>query len=78
MNRNAVGWIAGAIGVLGLAAVSLSLGMGLMPSRMAAQEKGTLVPWFLTWGMISTTALIAVVIAGFIIAIAVSQVRRPQ
>ena len=78
MNRNAVKWIVGAIAVLGLAAVSLILGMTLLPSRMAAQGAGTLVPWLLTWGMIWTTALIAVAIAGFLIVIGVSKVRRSQ
>lgn len=76
MNRNAVKWIVGAIAVLGLAAASLIFGMTLMPSRARAQEVGTVVPWFLTWGMIWTTVLIAVTIAGFLIVTGVSKVRR--
>ena len=78
MNRNAVEWIVGAIAVLGLAAVTLILGKALLPTRLVAQGVGTLVPWFLTWCLIWTTALIAVVIAGQLIMIGVSKIRRSQ
>ena len=69
MNLNSVGWIVGALFVLGLAAVNLTLGMSLMPSLTAAQGKGIFVPWLFTWGLIWSTALIAVAIAGFMISV---------
>jgi len=68
MNRNPVKWIVSAIAVLGLAPVSVLFGMTLLPARSVAQEAGTLVPWVLTWAVIWMTALIAVVLAGFLIA----------
>ena len=78
MNRNAIQWIVVAIAVLGLAALCVILGVNLLPSRMAAQEKGTLAPWLLTWGMIWLTALTAVTLAGFLFVTGVSKVHRSQ
>jgi hypothetical protein len=75
MNRDGVKWIVGAILVLGLAPVTVMFGTTLLPSRVAAQEGGTLIPWSLTWGLIWMTALIAVTLAGFLFRIGVSQVR---
>ena len=76
MNGNRAKWIVGAIGVLALAPVSVLFGTTLLPSRMAAQQKGTLVPWLLTWGLIWITAVIAVGLAGFLTVIGVGSVRR--
>jgi len=76
MNRTGAGWIAAAVAVLGLAPASLLFGMTLMPSRLAAVERGTQVPWFLTWGLIWMTALIAVTLGVFLIRIGVSQLRN--
>lgn len=67
MNRNPIKWIASAIAVLSLAPVSMLFGMTLLPSRETAQKGGTIVPWLLTWGMISMTVVIAVVLAGFLV-----------
>jgi hypothetical protein len=75
MNRDAVKWIVGAILVLGLAPVTVIFGMTLLPSMVAAQKGGTLVPWTLTWGMIWMTALIAVALAGLLVRVGVSQAR---
>lgn len=75
MNRDAVKWIAGAVAVLCLAPVSVMFGTTLLPSRAAAEAKGTLVPWFLTWGLVWMTALIAAGLAGFLTMIGVSKGR---
>jgi hypothetical protein len=79
MNRDAVGWIVGAIAVLGLAALGVILGMNLMPGSTEMHEKlGTRAPLIVTWGMIWTTVLISVVLAGFLIATGVSKSRHSQ
>ena len=71
MNRHVGIWIVSAVVVLGLAALSLVLGTGLLPPRATAQEAGTIVPWFFTWGLITSTALIGVILAGFLIKVAI-------
>jgi hypothetical protein len=75
MNRTAVRWIVGAVAVLALAPVSVMFGTTLLPSWTTAGARGTLVPWLLTWGLISMTALIAVGLAGFLTMIGMSKVR---
>jgi hypothetical protein len=75
MNRKGAKWIASAIGVVGLAPVSFLFGMTLLPSRLAAAERGTLIPWFLTWGFIWMIAVIAVSLAVFLLRIGMSQLR---
>jgi len=75
MNRNAIPWIVAAVAVFGLAAVSLMLGRTLLPARLTAQAKGSLIPWVITWGMIWGTALIGVTVAGFLFVVGVSKVR---
>jgi hypothetical protein len=67
MNQSSAKWNIAAIGVLGLAPVSVLFGMTLLPTRAVAEKAGTIVPWFLTWGVIWMTALIAVGLAGFLI-----------
>lgn len=79
MNREAASWIGSAIGVLGLAAVSVILGMNLLPSGEAMQKKlGTMAPVVITWGMIWLAVLAAVALAAFLIATAVAKARRSQ
>ena len=79
MNRVAVGWIVSAIGVLGLAVVSVMLGMSLMPSGAAIQKKlGTPAPVVLTWTMIWMTVVVAIALAAFLIATGVNKARRAQ
>ena len=67
MNRDTVQSIAGAIASLGLAAISVILGRSLLPSRVAAQEGGIIVPWLLAWGLIGTAMLAGVILAGFLV-----------
>jgi uncharacterized membrane protein len=63
MNRTTLTWILAGLAVLGVAVVTVMLGQTLLPPRATAQTIGTLVPWYITWGMIWGTALIAVIIA---------------
>lgn len=60
---HALKWIVGALIVLSLAALAVMLGMDLMPARVVAQGKGTLIPWLFTWGLIWVSALCGVVVA---------------
>ncbi len=76
MNRSALGWIVSAIAVLGVAVVSVMLGLNLLPSRITAQAKGTTVPWVLTWGMLWMAALIAVALAASLFATGLNMRRR--
>ena len=73
MRRAAVTWMVGAIAVVGLAAVSVILGVTLLPSRTEVEEAGTLAPWLLTWGLVLTAALLALALAAFLIVIGVSR-----
>jgi hypothetical protein len=63
MNRNTLVWILGGIASLVVGAITVWLGRTLMPLRTTAETVGTIVPWFITWGMIWMTALIAVIMA---------------
>jgi hypothetical protein len=67
MNRVAVQWSAAAVLTLGLGALLLMVAAAVMPSASEAAERGTYAPWLLTWGMIWTTVLTAVVLAGFLV-----------
>jgi hypothetical protein len=64
MKRNPLVWILGAIAMLGVAALTYWFGYVLLPPRATAQTIGTLVPWYLTWGLIWMTIVISVIIAG--------------
>src|SRR5262245_29521972 len=66
MNRNGVAWFLSAIVVLGLAVLAVLFGLHLVPPRETALAKGTIVPWYLVWGMICITAAMAVFLAGFV------------
>ena len=63
MQRNPLGWILSAVAVLFVAAFTFWLGQTLLPSRATAQEAGTIVPWYLTWGLVWMTVVISVIIA---------------
>lgn len=77
MNRDAVGWIAGAVVSLGLAAFTLILGRNLLPASAVMQSKlNTVAPLIITWGMIWITVIIAVVLAGSLLATGLSKARQ--
>jgi hypothetical protein len=64
MKRNPLVWILSAVAMLGVAALTYWFGYVLLPPRATAQTVGTIVPWYLTWGMIWMTVLTSVIIAG--------------
>jgi hypothetical protein len=66
MQRNPLGWILSAVAVVGVAVLTLWLGLTLLPSRTAAYEAGTIVPWCVTWGLVWMTVLIALIVAGIL------------
>ena len=68
MNRNSGQWIAIAVAMLGLAVISVILGLDLMPTLAGAETKGIATPWYFTWFVILLTAMMAVVLAGFLFA----------
>jgi hypothetical protein len=63
MKRSTLVWILSAIAVLAMGGVTVWLGQTLLPPRDTAVTVGTLVPWYLTWGMIWMTMLIALILA---------------
>ena len=65
MNRSSM-WKVVAVVVLVLGASLVVFGMNLMPTRAAAEAKGTFAPWLLTWGMIWLTVVMTVVLAKFL------------
>ena len=59
-------WTLVAVGVLGLAAMLVVLGMTLMPTGAEAQTKGTYMPWLLTWAILAVATATSLVLAGFL------------
>jgi hypothetical protein len=79
MNRDSLGWIAGAVVVLGLAAFALVLGRNLLPPSEVMQSKlNTIAPLIITWGMIWITIIIALALAGFLLATGLSKARHSE
>jgi heme/copper-type cytochrome/quinol oxidase subunit 2 len=61
-------WIVAALVVLGLGAAGVVFGLNLLPTREAAEAKGTYAPWLGTWVMIWVVVAMTVVLAGFLFA----------
>ena len=59
-------WMLGALAVVGLAAFTFWMGVVIMPPMARAKEFGTVVPWFITWGLLWLTIAIALAIAGLL------------
>ena len=78
MNRNGAVWFLSAIVVLGLAALAVVFGLHLVPPRETALAKGTIVPWYLVWGMICITAAMALFLAGFLVSTALNPGKHPE
>jgi len=78
MNRNGGLWFLAAIVVFGLAVLAVVFGLHLVPAREVALAKGTIVPWYLVWGMIWLTTAMAVFLAGFLASTAVSAGKHPE
>jgi hypothetical protein len=59
-------WIVAAVVVLFLGVAAVLFGFNLLPTRAAAEAKGTFAPWLGTWIMIWATVAMALVLAGFL------------
>jgi hypothetical protein len=78
MNRNGGVWFLAAIVVFGLAVLSVVFGLHLVPTRETASAKGTIVPWYLVWGMIWATTAMSVFLAGFLASMALNAGKRSE
>ncbi len=56
-----------AVAALALAAISVMLALGTLPSRIEAQDSGRLVPWIISWGLAWVAVLAGVAVAGFLL-----------
>ena len=63
MKRSTFLWILSAIAVLAMGGITVWLGRTLLPPKATAETVGTIVPWYLTWGLIWMTMLIAAILA---------------
>jgi hypothetical protein len=72
MNRNV--WIVAGIVVLALGVLNIVLGMGLVPTKAIADERGTGPGWWLIWTVISLTVISAVALGGFLLAAGLGKV----
>jgi hypothetical protein len=66
VNQNLQGIIFAIIS-LGLSVAGWLFGLQLIPSRAAAQEDGTMVPWMIIWGMIWLTTLSSLALTAFLL-----------
>jgi hypothetical protein len=74
MHVHSAKWIVGALAVLVLMVIGIDVGMTLLPPMAVAQTKGTIVPWFFTWGLIVATVVMGVVLAVYMIGVALGKV----
>ena len=72
MNRSV--WIVTSIAVFALAVVCVYLGLGLVPSRVEAQAKGTAAGWWLVWTVIWIAVVSAVSLGAFLLAAGLGKV----
>ena len=72
MNRNV--WIVAGIVVLALGVLNIVLGMGLVPTKAIADQRGTGPGWWLIWTVISLTVISAVALGGFLLAAGLGKV----
>lgn len=77
---NAVKWMVGAVAVLGLGVLMVVIGMTLLPVRTAVTGSAAakLVPWYFTWGLIWTTVLMAVAVAGSLVVTGVAELHKSR
>ena len=74
MSGNRLQWMVLAIVVLLLALLGLTLGTNLVGSREAAVERGTVAGWWIVWIVIGLSTLMALTVAGFLVAAALGKV----
>jgi hypothetical protein len=67
-------WIVIALATLGLAVLMYAVASTLLPPMAEAQRKGTFVPWVLTWAMVWESIMMAIGVAGFLVATALGKV----
>jgi hypothetical protein len=53
--------------VLASAVFCILLGMNLLPTKARADQIGTTVPLFITWGLIGITLIMSVAVAAFLL-----------
>ena len=64
MNLRTLPWTVGAILVLAVGVAILAVSSTLLPPAAEAHQKGTYVPWVITWGMVWTSVAMALAVAG--------------
>jgi hypothetical protein len=74
MSGNRIQWLVLAVVVFGLALVGIALGVNLVPSRSVAVERGTVAGWWIIWTVIGLSTLMALVMAGFLVAAGLGKV----
>lgn len=72
MNRKI--WLVAGIVVVALAVLCVFLGLGLVPSKAGAQEKGTVAGWYLVWIVIWVAVVSSVSLGAFLIAAGLGKV----
>ncbi len=65
--RNPTMWKVGALVVLAIALVNLTLGLNLLPGPSEASEKGTLAALLITWTMVLICVGSGLALAGFLL-----------
>ena len=66
MNRPVI--LLSAVVVFGIAVATAILGWNLILPLSTMQQRGGGGPWYVTWAMVWTTVLCAVVLGGFLVA----------
>jgi hypothetical protein len=56
-------WSIGSVAALGLGVFTVWLGNAVLPPRERAEDVDTIVPWFLTWGLVWLTTGLSILIA---------------
>jgi hypothetical protein len=51
-----------------VAAISVMLALGTLPSRMDAQDSGRLIPWMISWGLAWVAVGSSLAVAGILLA----------
>jgi hypothetical protein len=74
MGGKRLQWIVLAVVVLALGAIGIVLGLSLVPPRVVAIERGTVAGWWIVWTVIWLSTLMAIAVAGFLLAAGLGKV----